>query len=72
MDSQMRGGSCCAKVQGEFSNASIVPPASSVGMPYLTGAVRQPVTVADHGPARTFSCAYSPSSPTPSLHPLQI
>jgi hypothetical protein len=72
MDQQMREGSCCAKVQGEFSNASIAAPASSVGVFYLAGAVQQPVIVLARGPSRTFSCTYSPPSSAPPPHPLQI
>jgi hypothetical protein len=72
MDGQMRGGSCCAKVQGEFAKASIAPPASSADMAYLGGALRQLVTVAAHRPSRTLSCAYSPPSSALPLHPLQI
>jgi hypothetical protein len=72
MGGQMRGGSCCAKVQGEFSKTLIAPPTSPIGLPTLAGAVRLAMAVPADRPLRTLSCAYSPPSSALPPHPLQI
>ena|SRR6266567_1042431 len=72
MGETMRGGSCCAKIQGEFGKASIAHPSSCPSLLAQPSAVRLTVAAPISCGIKSSNWEHAPISPSVPPHPLQI